>query len=480
MRLPALPPKLKKSFAVLHWAALGYMYGFLLVKATLQFSRPADVLAFHLPRALRYFGLTTYEYGSWAMRQADGMPPLPNMIQGFMICITGQVNAVNAVNAVGFAAAMGGIYWLYGKKFPYRWFLTFCLSVPLFLYHMTIGFIDLFSACMVLLAFVGLHGMNTNHKPFSSGFVLVFGCTLAMLSKMTVWPATYAIAAFGIVALSKDWGTVHMKKRQILMLGTLLVLGVAYFPLRNFIAFGNPTYPIELKPYMKTLPAVAVVSQTEEVNIPSSLTTKNQALEFGYSLLEMNRVSNIPLSWPAFQEHGRPFERDQMGGFFFLTVVVMGLTLFLVYSTHPTSTLSFGAYATCLVIVANMPHSSVLRYFLFLPLIGLYLLCAHLPVLKKPLRHLIQGGLLACVLFVLPNLGEKFWTLDLRHYTSFAPTAARVFWTDNEGKTFDGQLVIEGAYPSTIYWAGPDFRTWNVREELDNRYVNTIRPAVPK
>lgn len=474
------PGRLKTAMATVHWMVLASVYSFFLVKATFQFSRPADLLAFHLPRALQYFGLTTYQFGEWAERQAAGFPGLPNFIQGFLVALTGQINSVNTINLIGFGAAVLGILFLFRRTFPMRWFLTYCLAIPLFYYHITIGFIDLFASSMVLLAFAGLHSLNINQKPFWSAIFVILGCTLAMFSKMTVWPAAVTIAAFALSALFLHWHSPHLKKIQIILLTALLIAGVSYFPLRNLVLFGNPTHPIELKLYMKTLPAVAVVSQVEEVNIPSSLVTKSQSLEFFYSIMEMNRGSNIPLSWAAFQEHGRPFERDNMGGFFFLTMIVLFSMVLVYYVSYPINGLTFSAFVTCVGVAANLPHSSVLRYCLYLPLMGFFLLCAYSSVQTKPVRRITHFGFILCIAFVVPYLGDTFWMIDLRPHSSFAPTAAQNFWQDHEKSTFDDFLIIQGAYPSTIYWSGPDFNRWKIREELDNRYVNTIREVIEK
>lgn len=400
------------------------------------------------------------------------------MIQGSLIWLSNHYNAVNTVNIVGFSSAIGGIFLIHGKTFPYRWFLTFCLAVPLFYYHITVGFIDLFASSMVLLAFAGLHGVATHKRPAISATILTIGCTCAMFSKMTVWPAACITAFFGIFALAKAYKARSLPGLAAVFFGMALIAGTSFYPLRNQLLFGNPTHPLELNVYMKTLPAVAVITEVEELNIPSSLVTKSQAMSFVYSLLEMNRGHSVtPFEWSAFRNHGRFFERDQMGGFFFLTVIVLFSTLFMIYLTVPTNELGIGAFATCLIITANLPHSSVLRYFLYIPLIAIFLICIHLHAARPPLKRLIVGGLLLCAAFVIPNLGNTFWIIDPRPHDAFAPAAARTFWQENENQTFDGYLTIRGAYPSTIYWAGPNFNRWKVQEELDNRYINTLRPA---
>lgn len=469
-------PWLPKALRYVHWGILLYFYGFFVAKATLEFGHPADVLAFYLPRALRYFGLTTYEYGAWAMKQAVGYPGLPSFIQGLMIWITGQFNAVNTINLIGFGIAVATIHLLYGKIFSARWFLTYCLAVPLFYYHITLGFIDLFASSMVLIAFAGLHSMNVNNKVRISAFVMILGCALAMLSKMTVWPAAMIIAGFGMVSIIKLRSARSLHLSTTILLATFLLLGIAFFPLRNFILFQNPTYPVELKPYMKTLPAVAVVSEIEELNIPLSLRTKNQAMSFLYSAFEMNRGNaSVPLDWSSFARHGRPFERDQMGGFFSLTVAVLFVSLLYVSFVFPVSSLTLGTFLLIAVVCANMPHSAVLRYSLYLPLIGFFLLSIYHHLLPRHVKIIMGTAFAICILFVFPNLGNQFWQIDLSSAPNFAPAAARAFWKDSNEQPIGAPLTVQGGYPSTIYWAGPDFKTWNIREELETRFVIPVR-----
>jgi len=459
-----------------HWAVLAYFYGFFIAKATLEFGHPADLLAFFLPRALRYFGLTTYEYGEWAVKQADGFPGLPTYLQGLFVWITGQFNAVNTINLFGFGSAVAVIHFLYGKIFSVRWFLTYCLAVPLFYFHITLGFIDLFAGSMILMAFAGLHSLAINNKPTFGVITMIAGCTLAMLSKMTVWPAAIIIAAFGLAAIRNRHASFSFGLTKSLLFAFLLVIGISFFPLRNYVLFRNPTYPLELRPYMKTLPAVAIVSEVEELNIPLSLRTKNQPLSFVYSAFELNRGNaSVPLNWSSYANHGRPFERDQMGGFFALTVVVLFISLLYIAFVYPVSPLSLWAYVLLVVVTANLPHSAVLRYFFYVPLIGFFYLSIYHHLLPKHVRIVLCSAFLICIAYVFPNLGSQFWQIDLSSAPSFAPAAARAFWKDNDNQTFDATLIVQGGYPSTIYWSGPDFNTWNIREELETRFVVPVR-----
>ncbi len=457
----------------MHWLFLVIIYSYFASKAFLQFSLNGDMLAFHLPRALSYFDLTSYKFGLWAEGMDAGYPTLPNVVQGFLVSITGRLSAANAVNFIGFAWAVGWICVLYGKKFSLRWFLSFCLIFPLFYFHITIGFIDLFTASMILLGFAGLYGVITGHKIHLSAFLMIVGLTLAMFSKMTAWPV---VAVLSIAGFYQLWRAVSLKRLHAgrsFLCCVFLIAGSSYFPLRNYLLFNNPTYPVELKTVMYTFPTAQVVSRMEQPNFPPYMKKKSNQSQFISSLLESNRTYKpMPFDLRNYQNHGRLNERDTPGGLNAISVCAILLVLLAGFSMGWIDKTSLTIAAACAVVVAVLPHYAILRYVLFLPLVSAFLICVSFDKIPLRFRIMIQVGVVILVGSLLPQFDTTFWTIDSRAPESFASNAARTFWGDQQINQGGPQILTKGAYPATIFWSGPTFSEYAIREDLENNLID--------
>ncbi len=460
-----------------HRIFLGLIYGFLVLKSLLQFSRHPDLLAFHLPRGLGYFGMTTYQYGSWAIEQAKGYPPLPNMIQGFLVWATGMMSAANAVNVLGFGFVCAWLYFLFPRKSALRLFMTFCLALPIFYYHISIGFIDLFAASMILLGFAGMHGLIVRHKPIMSGLAMVTGLTLAMFSNMTVWPIVAPFSVCSLYCLWEAYSAHKVNIYQALLLSILLIIGVAFYPVRNYVQFGNPTYPVEVRLVVNLFPEFTVISPVEEPNFPKFMEKQGNIMQFFTSLFELNRFdSYTPYSWTSFEKHGTIFHRDNPGGFFIFTILFMSIGLLWGYAKSIFPNASFGALFWTTLFVSTLPHYAVMRYMLYVPLISFFLISYYLPAFEARVRRLILVGIAVCIPVVMTNLGDTFWHIDNRLPEAFASNAAQSFWKDRI-RNMDSETVhITGAYPNTIFWSGPNFNTFKIKEDLsiEERFKNTL------
>lgn len=461
----------------LHWVFLAGVYAFLALKSFLQFSRLPDLLAFHLPRGLSYFDLTTYQYGAWAVEQAKGYPPLPNFLQGLLVWLTGQMSVANAVNVLGFAFACAWLYFLFPKKSAVRFFLTFCLGLPIFYYHLSIGFIDLFTASMILLGFAGLHNLILRFKPGLSALAMLTGFTLAMFSSMTAWPIVGMLSVCGLFFLWKTFHSRKLKWYQAGTVGLLMIVGIAFYPVRNFLVFGNPTYPVEVRLVVNLFPEFTVISPVEQPNFPRFMEKQGNILRFFASLFELNRFdSYTPYSWTSFEKHGTIFHRDNPGGFFLFTMLLMAMGLFWGYakSIFPNATIGILLWTT--FFISTLPNYSVMRYVLYIPLVSFFLISYYLPSFEPRVRRLLLTGFAICIPIVMSNLGNTFWQIDSRPPEAFASNAAQAFWKDKMRNPDDAAVHISGAYPNTIFWSGPDFNTYKIVEDLtmEDRFKNTL------
>lgn len=128
---------------IIHCLLICTVYLLLFGKALFEFSTDYDFLDYHLPGALSRFGLTSLIPHWQTQAIYDGFPPLANTMQGFLALICGRISAANSLNSVGLLLCLCGLKVLFGKKLSLRWFLTFCLSIPLVVRHLYSGYIDL-------------------------------------------------------------------------------------------------------------------------------------------------------------------------------------------------------------------------------------------------------------------------------------------------------------------------------------------------
>ena len=151
-----------RACAGLHWLLLVAVYARLTAKSFLHFPLDWDFLDYHLPGALATFGLTSYTPEPRLVAVIAGFPPLPRVVAGALVLATGRFSAAGALNVFAFAALVAGLLWLHGRSFSLRWFLTALLGVPLFVFHLASGYVDLFAGCWLALAFAALAGLESS------------------------------------------------------------------------------------------------------------------------------------------------------------------------------------------------------------------------------------------------------------------------------------------------------------------------------
>jgi len=320
---------------------------------------------------------------------------------------------------------------------------------------------------MILLGFAGMYGLTTRHKPLASAILMVLGLTAAMASKMTAWVPVTVFALWGAYMLCERRSLIGKPAQYVLL--ALLAAGVGFYPLKNYYLYGNATYPIHTKIVMFTLPNLEVTSPVEQPNFPPYMERMSNPMRFFSSLMEQNRTyRRIPYSWSVFENHGRTFERDQAGGFFWLSVSIILLLLIASYILNFINRNMLGVFCASVFLVSMMPYGAVLRYSLFIPLVALFLICASLGTIPQKVRLAFLALMTGASCFVAMQINRNFWTLDTRLAQDYVNMAARSFWAAREKEPTTAPLTIEGTYPATIYWSGPTFNQYPVREKLEN------------
>jgi hypothetical protein len=446
-----------RSLRTFHWLVLAGLYALFGVKAFLVFAPTYDFISYHLPRGLMFFHRTSFIPEQFLLETYKGYPPLPEFLEGLLVVLSGRLSAANGVGMIGMACAIGGMVLLDTTEETLRWFLTFCLAFPLIVLHLTIGYIDLFTGAMLLLGFAGLCGLYRDIFPLRAALIMIVGLSAAMFSKFTAWPPTAALSLFGALFLLRSQQRRRLATAQVCLLLLLLAVGIAFYPLRNLLVWNNPTYPVRLElPFLETLPGDMEAVPTEDV--PPYLAKSSAPVRFVHSVLELNRRwGTEPYTWNYDQYAGPQSSHQRMGGWFFLSVLVVALLLVIGALSGAIPRPLFAAHVVSAIVIAVIPRYFELRYALFVPLNSLVLLTSFGSRLPRSVRLSGAMALTLCGGYVLWSLRSSAFSFDLRPPERFAPKEARAFWRSEIGKTHTSPVTIGIHDPDAIFWAGPTF-----------------------
>jgi hypothetical protein len=453
------------AFAALHWLLLAAAYARLAAKAFLQFPRDWDFLAYHLPGALAAYGLTSYTPEPRLVAVIAGFPPLPRGVAGALVLATGRFSAAGALNVVAAGALVAGLLWLYGRGFSLRWFLTGLLGVPLFVFHLASGYVDLFTACWLALALAALDGLEHRAPhPRASAWLFVAALGLAMLSKFQAWPIAGLIGAAGLwrfAMLARDGG---LTRRQARALAVTLVVALGAWPARNTIVYRNPVYPVQFPLAPGLFPNAVVEADSGSFNLPRWLLDHSRPVRFVASVAEWNRFYSGERYYWSLDQGARANPADsphhRLGGWFPWTVGWLAFGTVLARRGRRLPTSALAAFAGSLALVAVLPQGHELRYWLFVPL-ALALWTARGIEMQTPaVRRTLGTALFLGALFVL-WVTHPF-AIDPRPADAFAPKAARAFWAERAAHPQSEPARICDVNPDGIFWSGPTFREYPV------------------
>jgi len=437
---------MKNILSLAHWVVLLVVYSGIALKSLTEFSMAFDQTWYHLPIALRMIGRTSFIPEPFVLMVEQAYPYLAEAVQAFLILVSGRLSASNAVNMVGLLFASVCILMLFGKQFPWRWFLTFLLAIPVLVIHFSIGYNDAFAAFMILIGFAGICGLSLNRKKGVSAFLIILGLGCAAATKYPAWLPVAILALFSCYFFwvrFRGESLFHIKKSIIFIL--LLFAVTSYYPIRNYIRFGNVTYPLSM-------------SDHSLIDIPTYLVHSSPPVRFIHSAFELNRLSSDkPYSWTYDQYNWNEKNYNRMGGWFFATmIIVFGLLLYgFLSKTIPPSLLLMHLVTIGVVSMTN--PSFVLRYFLFVPINSLFLLCLFSDRFSAVARVVGRFSLALCALYVIVMLRSHVFHSDFRTPDHNAPREAQEFWKKNLGTVHTKPIRIDGYGALSIFWSGPTF-----------------------
>jgi hypothetical protein len=345
----------------------------LAARATLRLNCRWDTFAYHLPYAAVRGGLSIpYDMNEMMRSPFDGYPPLPHFIQGVLWRITGSVNATGVVNYLAFAGFLAYAHRV--LRAPFWLVALISLTAPLVIIHASVSYVDLFGnaflavgvcSCLHLFLFPD----EASRGVFKGGLA---GLAAAAWSKYLLVPV--AASVFAILTLlawrrPRSAGT-SPRNVACLLAAAALIAAAPYA--KNWVIYGNPFWPIGVPIVGQHLPYTndAIAQGFREQ--PVQAREASQPERFLTSLFEIDQPTSYP-SRPRWTiDQGGTDVAFRMGGFWgtaacFYLIAVSAL---LVICHGRRGAIAAAGGVGLLGLVAILPQSHQLRYYLFIPLSG--------------------------------------------------------------------------------------------------------------
>jgi hypothetical protein len=354
----------------------------LFFRAFTTFDQSWDTVAYHAPWAARLMGLcdpSCFELAWFLEKRFQSFPILVEWLQGAAWWLTGRPEAINLPSFASLIALIVylQIYW----RVPWAWAtLAFC-AVPFVQIFATIAYIDLPTNVAAAIAVLALLSLLLN-RDLTPAHLAIAALAVVFLgnSKTQMMPVAGLIAVavvLGSTILSPA-GLLSLRSYRGWLLGLLLGLALSATALRNLVVFGNPVYPVQFL----GLPGVEyafIDDQAPEYlrGLPHGLVWLFSIIEF--SALDGRRIpytvgnGEVPITAPSYR----------MGGYFgFYVLISLGLLAIAALRTERRiRMIVFSFVGVVTVVVAFLPASSELRYYMFWFLL---ILCLNLWLFLSP------------------------------------------------------------------------------------------------
>lgn len=376
----------------------------LAVKSAIDWNPGWDGLAYHVPFAALRGGLSVpYDMNDLVRPYFEGFPPLPELVQGLLWRLTGSVNATGVINFIAF-----GLFLIYCHKVlraPFWLVALISLTAPLVLIHTTVGYVDLFGNAFLAIGVSScLHAHLFPERP--SRAVAVGGLAAlaaAAWCKFQLVPVVVVMFVLLAVIVLRSAAADRFSRRQAAVIILVFATLAAAPYVKNLATCGNPFWP-ERVPIVGALFPYLIdgVTTGAALDRPASLKDSPQAQVFAQSLFEID----VPISyadrprWNYDQSSAAPASAGyRMGGFWGMGVIVYLVVTFgtLTACRRRAGIVASIAGVGLLGVVAVLPQSNELRYYMFIPLTWAATIGMLYPQLRKRF-HRAGLGLLVLVL----------------------------------------------------------------------------------
>gem|GEM_PF-4896259 len=445
------------------------------VRGFMAFPIEWDFLAYHLPFALRHYGLTTFQPNEFLMMLYDVFPPTAHYVQGALILLFQNPSAAALLNGLGFFCCLGLLKRMYPTIALSKMMLAI-LAMPVVLFQIGSGYIDLWVATWVWIAFIGaVKFVEDGCKSWKIASTIFAGLAISASSKYQAWPFCAVLLLFlflGMVTQTSQRGDNRMGIGQRAAILGIAVLCTAAWPVRNFIKYGNPTYPLQPPIISKLVKfkGTEIGPEERKGQFPIYLRDASNPRMFLESALELNRLQESAESFKYSIDQGgyrggAETPHHRMGGwtpYVVMGCLVFGLWRWLIELRHNRMTaasLPFGVVAVSAGILLFIPQNHELRYWTFLPLCMIFLLFKPLPSTEKAYSKALVAYF--CGAFAITNINLiDIYRLRRGSAAQYYPAEAResVEQMLQAGINKDNEPACIGSHtPWDIYWAGANF-----------------------
>lgn len=347
--------------------------GDIAVRAALRLNLRWDTFAYHLPYAALRGGVPmSYEMNDLVRPGFDAYPILPHLLQGLLWRLTGSMNATGVVNFIAFATFLAYMRLALGA--PLALVALGSLSAPLVVIHASSSYVDLFGNAFVAIGLCSCLALYIAPERARRATLLAAPAALAAAawSKYLLAPiAGVGLALFACLSLRPAHiAGLSRARLAIYQAATGLVALAPY--LKNLIVFGNPFWPLRLPLIGRWLPYTNDALRGAIRERPASMQSTSQLELFLRSVFEIDQPTSYPNRLRWMIDQGSTVEGFRMGGFWGVAALVYAVVVpCLLVVCHgkrgwAASAVLLGAF----LMVAHLPQSHELRYYMFIPLTG--------------------------------------------------------------------------------------------------------------
>ena len=368
--------------------------GDIAVRAAVRLNLRWDTFAYHLPYAALHGGLPMpYEMNDRLRPAFDAYPILPELVQGVLWRLTGSINATGVVNYIAFALFLA--YTRLALGAPLGLVALGSLTAPLVLIHASSSYVDLFGNAFVAIGLCSCLALYIAPERARRATILAVPAALAAAawSKYLLAPiAGVTFAMFAWLSLRPSQIAGFSRARVAIYQAAMGLVAAAPY-LKNLIVFRNPFWPLRLPLIGDWFPYTNDALRGAIRERPTLMRSTSQLELFARSLFEIDQPTSYPDRLRWIIDQGGTVEGFRMGGFWGVAALVYAIAVpCLLVVCHgkrgwAASAVVLGAF----LVVAHLPQSHELRYYMFIPLTGAACLGLLFPRFEQAAPHAAMG-----------------------------------------------------------------------------------------
>ena len=435
------------------------------VRASIRLDDAWDSWMYHIPFAARHGGLHVPYQVSDHMRMVwEGFPPLPEFFMGALWRVTGSIHAVGVVNYLALVAFLA----VGQRKFraPFYVVAPIALTAPLVLIHAATSYVDLFSSTFLAVSLAAVaYAYLSECRDRSLLVIGLAGLVGAAWSKMLLFPLVGLGFLFHVVVY-RPWRIGDRSRRSsvvVLFLAAMTVIAAPY--VKNMVTYHNPVWPVKMPIAGELFPHGPEAPITNAR--PATLLHASQPEIFFRSLFEVGRSTQ---HWPRWNIDSWDSAQAFRSGGYWNVAVVAYLAVaagMLISLRGRKGRIVCLAAIGVLGLVAFLPQSNELRYYMFLPLSWAALIGMLYPDLKRR-RPILAVSLLVMVSSLFLYVGHINRAYYMPQRAGYLEAAKRYqadeLWSQMKpGFTY----CAIGKAPGAFFLTGPTMHEFNVVEVED-------------